>query len=262
MISLKESILASTDSGIQKYVNEVKTWVYNTQTISKCAHYIQDIEVTVYKNDLYKINILSKQGSRKILYNNISNYFTIRDNDCKGSDIYRKIYEICLDSLPLDIVYVGLNFNSSEEFVKNGDMRIFLYGSDVYKIDSLPKFCKKLCFNLFYNVGGGRHSCTVEKIEKLNLKLFEVQYKHSLCCDINNIKNNTFDKAIIWDDILDDTDCVDRVGNRFTLSQMAEENLLILMKNNNIKELVLKFTYKRNEYSKTVQVKNGHVELI
>lgn len=262
MISLKESILASTDSGIQKYVNEVKTWVYNTQTVSNCVQYIQDIEITVYKNDLYKINILSKPGSRKILYNNIANNFTIRDNDCKGSDIYRKIYEICLDSAPLDIIYVGLNFKSSEEFVKNGDMRILLYGCDVYRIDSLPKFCEELRFNLFYKVGEGRRSCTVEKIEKLKLKSLIVGYSEALYCDINNIKNNTIDKVIIWDYMLSSDDCVNRVGHKFTLSQNAVDQLKLFVNNNNIKELELKFYYKRNEYSKTVQFRNDEVELI
>lgn len=263
MISLKASILANTNIGAEKIIGEVKEWLYNTRDVVEFTNYIQDIDVTIDRTCLYKINILSKESGRKILYNHFNGQFNIGDKDCNNGNIYRKIYEICLDGTPLDIVYKCLIFNSSDEFVKNCNNKIFLYACYVDIIDSLPKFCKELYFSVVHIPGVRRIDCMVEKIKNLKLKKFEVLNEYALNCNIYNINNNTIDTMVIWDSMLNCEECVLNERPRvFTLSEEAAEKLKLLMKNNNIKELFLKFYKNRNEMMKKVQIKNGDVVLI
>lgn len=186
MISLYESILTNTKSGKEAVAEPIKKWFLSCDEFNFRLKNVKEDDITLepYKG-MWKIYIKMKDLS----------YFKFDKSDSNGTGVLPyKIYGIYVNGEPINISYMRLNFDSSDDFAQEVNENITFYGCHIKKVKQLPKGCKVVCFSYGHALGGGSPT-SVEAIEGIDVDYFitsnTARSKMGLSCRLSNIKGNT-----------------------------------------------------------------------
>jgi hypothetical protein len=223
MRTIKESILSSTKTGINKFLTEVEEWIRNTKFFKYGSSPITRVEV-IPIDGKYQIKITNFKI--KI------NLFNFEKEDNNGKYMDYPIHSIIINGIYCDIRYTEIEFKSSNDFVSKVSERIIFNGCKIDNIDSIPENCRYINFSGIQKIGS-RKDTVVGSINNISLSsIITDELLGGFDCflpDIKNIKiKDVFfitDKMLGWYSL---------EKNNKTFTKTASDELTDFFKNNKI----------------------------
>lgn len=230
MITLKESILSSTKTGMNKILTEVEEWIRNTNFFKTEGTPLSKVKV-IPIDGKYQIKITN--------FKNKTNLFDFEKEDNKGKYMDFPIHSIIINGIYCDIRYTEIEFKSSNDFVSIVSERLIFHGCKIDKIDSIPENCNSISLLGIQKIGSRKDS-VVGSIK--NISIDSITTNHLLGgfdCLLSDIKNtkikNVFfitDKMLGWFSLEKDNK---------TFTKTASDELTNFFKNNKINPKVCYF---------------------
>jgi hypothetical protein len=223
MRTIKESILSSTKTGINKFLTEVEEYIRNTRCFKTGS------------SPLSKVEVIPIDGKYQIKITNFKmpiNIFDFEKEDNKGKYMDYPIHSIIINEIYCDIRYTEIEFKSSKDFVSKVSERILFQGCKIDKIDSVPENCKYYNFFGMQKIGS-RKDTVIDSIKNISLSCIITDDSQGgfdcLLSDIKNIKIKSMffitDKMLGWYSL---------EKNNKTFTKTASDELTDFFKNNKI----------------------------
>lgn len=262
MKQLYESILSSTSSGRQKYIDDCEAWFRNT------------LAFKIIKSSNTKVNVERNNGRYSIYVtdarSNITGEISFNANDVKEFlfDIDR--LEITKEGKTtpenIKLTYINIKFDSTKQMIKNIRKLSFLACSiDDFDGRVFENDFESLHFD--FNMFAGFGTTYVNKIHDVNTKFFRITRSnrtdgttyYGLTCKLKDIKNVTIESNFIsLTPNLFETDRVILTALD-CFSEEAGKELDLFLKNNKVKlEKIIFRTceisgYSKSQYAATIE---------
>lgn len=223
MRTIKESILSSTKTGMNKILSEVEEYIRNTRFFKTGSNLLTKVKV-IPIDGKYQIKITNFKGS--------SNIFLFEKDDNKGKYMDYPIHSIITNDIYCDIIYTEIEFKSSDDFVSKISERLIFQGCKIDEINSVPENCRYYNFMGIQKIGS-RKDTSIGSIKNISLSSIITDNLlggfDCLLSDIKNIKIKDMffitDKMLGWYSLEKDDK---------TFTKTASDELTNFFKNNKI----------------------------
>lgn len=251
MKHLYESILSSTNSGKQKYINDCIEWFRNTVAGRQCNSPDMKIDVD-FENGEYKINVTNARRS-------MINIITFSDKDLEQNEFLFKIAELNItlagkiEQLDYTCTYINLNFESTRQMIKNAKKFEFV-NCTVHDFDGnyLSKNIDiKFSTNQFHKNFGQSYIDSFHNVDMNFLKnerhIYATGCTYGMHCKLSNITNCSIKTSFIslTENMFDTENVIDYENNCLTKEASKELNLFLKKNNIDLKIIFFRSNEKR-----------------
>jgi hypothetical protein len=249
MKTIKESILSSTKTGMNKILSEVEEYIKNTKFFKRVS------------NPLSKVKVIPIDGKYQIKITNFkssSNIFIFDKEDNKGKYMDYPIHSIIVNGIYCDIIYTEIEFKSSNDFVSKVSERVIFQGCKIDEIDSVPENCRYYNFMGIQKIGS-RKDTSIGSINNISMSSIITDNLlggfDCLLSDIKNIKIKDMffitDKMLGWYSLEKDNKTFtktasDELTNFFKNNKIEPKNVYFCPLNKNAKYYLGKIEFNKN----------------